>query len=367
LTGLLIGISQITVLIFLSLFTGFAKSPYQFTPLIITLNLTYFVPALLAFELSRTYFIISCTKKKVILGIGLIGLFYTFIRFPSASLLTIGTPLEALKFLASDFLPTLAQSIVATLLALLGGPVASIAYLGSLDAVQWLSPILPNPGWSAQALIGTLVPTVGLVAIIQTANPFVLVRKGIMGKSEARRRMHPKKSFPLAWIGISLVSIILLWSSAGLLGFTPSVVASGSMRPAFDVGDIAITVQTSASEIRQGDVLRYLRNSEFIVHRVVEVHNVNGAIFFITKGDANNVPDDPVRQDAVVGKVLYVIPKLGWVSIYLKIFFAETYEFLSTNLIVLFTSLAIIIPLCILPIHKHYNQPIRKLRRRFSR
>jgi signal peptidase len=368
LIGLLIGVSQVTVLVFLSFFTGFGKSPYQFTPTTIAVNMSYFLPILLAFEFSRACLIKSVAKKKVILGIGLIGLFYTLVRFPTTSFLTFGAPLETMKFISSDFLPTLAQSIVATVLALLGGPIASIVYLGSLDAMQWLSPILPNPGWAVEALIGTLVPTIGLVFMLQMSNRFSLIRSGVIGRTEARRTARKRnRSSSFSWMAITIIAVVLLWGSTGVFGFKPSVVASGSMRPAFDVGDLAITVQTAPETIRTGDVIQYLKNGEFIIHRVVEVYKSNGRIFFITKGDANNVFDDPVSQDLVSGKALFFIPKLGWISIFLRIAAGTVFDFFSRNLILAFPALAAGLVALIFPVYRYRSQPLRRFRRRIAR
>src|SRR5271157_3840796 len=364
-TAFLIGVSQIIVLVFVSFFAGFGKSPYQFTPSAIVLNTTYFMSMLLAFEFSRAYFIKSTSKRKVTMAIVLIGLFYTLMRLPTGSFLTLGAPSDTLKFLGSSVLPTLAQSIFATLLALFGGPIASIAYLGTLDAVQWLSPILPNPGWTTMALIGTLIPAIGLLTIVQTTSPFALIRNGILTKSEARHNASKtKKSFPLTWIVIVLVGVMLVWGSTGLLGFRPSVVASGSMTPSLNVGDLAITVPANLQTIKHGDIIQYLRNNEFIMHRVVGVESINGATFFITKGDANNVLDAPVSQDAVTGKVLYIIPKLGWVSIYLKTTAETSFNFLSKNLSIALTTIVLAIATLSFPVYRYENRPLRRLKRR---
>jgi len=365
LTASLIGISQIVVLVFVSFFAGFGKSPYQFTPSTIVLNIAYFLSMLLAFEFSRAYFIKSSSKRKVAVAIVLIGLFFTLMRFQTGSFLSVGAPADTLKFLGSSFLPTLAQSIFATLLALFGGPGASIAYLGTLDAVQWLSPILPNPGWTTEALIGTLIPAIGLLTIVQTTSPFALIRNGILTKSEARHNASKtKKSFPLTWIVIVLVGVMLVWGSTGLLGFRPSVVASGSMTPSLNVGDLAITVPANLQTIKHGDIIQYLRNNEFIMHRVVGVESINGATFFITKGDANNVLDAPVSQDAVTGKVLYIIPKLGWVSIYLKTTAETSFNFLSKNLSIALTTIVLAIATLSFPVYRYENRPLRRLKRR---
>jgi signal peptidase I len=76
--------------------------------------------------------------------------------------------------------------------------------------------------------------------------------------------------------------------------------------------------------------------SELIVHRIVTVDEVNGTLYFITKGDGNSPikwPDTPstseydpwvtdgvqgVRQDLVVGKVVMRIPWFGHLVLFMR-------------------------------------------------
>jgi len=52
-----------------------------------------------------------------------------------------------------------------------------------------------------------------------------------------------------------------------------------------------------------------------IIHRVVEVREEG----FVTKGDANRHPDpEVVHPDQIRGKVIFTIPKIGWIPLALK-------------------------------------------------
>jgi len=87
------------------------------------------------------------------------------------------------------------------------------------------------------------------------------------------------------------------------------------MRPTMDVGDIALVVKVPASKIKPGDVILYFSDGGMTLHRVMEIRGGR----FITKGDANKVIDfNPIHPSQVKGKLLLVIPKIGWISIYLK-------------------------------------------------
>jgi signal peptidase len=369
-TATLLAAFQIVTLIFVAFFTGFGKSPYTFTPIATTINIAYFSSALLGLELSRAYLIKSCPRKRIFTGIALIALFYTFISIPLTRFTTSDTAAETAKFLGSDLLPTFAQSILATYLALLGGPTASIAYLGTLQAFEWLSPILPNPTWTIKALITALIPIAGFLTINQTTSPFTLMRHGIISRSEATgRTRRTKKSSSASWIVIAIFAVILIWGSTGLLGFQPNIIASGSMRPTLDVGDIAITVQTHPETIKVGDIIQYWREGEPapIIHRVIEVYKSGGATHIVTKGDANNAPDDPITPTQPVGKLVLTIPKLGWISIALKTAITNILTFLTNNATLAYITLTTASATSIFGIHKYRNQPTRKLRRRLKR
>lgn len=106
------------------------------------------------------------------------------------------------------------------------------------------------------------------------------------------------------------------------------VVASGSMRPTLEVGDIIIVEGVDYESIHasptDGDVVVYRDprpfGSELIVHRAVD----KTPLGLITKGDANQRPDpwSPIPPNYVVGKWTGIkIPYwtgLGYLSLLLK-------------------------------------------------
>jgi len=343
LSSAIIGVIQVAILIFAGLFTSFGRSPYAHTPIAITIGVAYFTSALVGFELSRAYIMKYCPKRKIFTGMLLTSLFYTFTSFPLIKFLSLERLADVAKFLCSDFLPTFAQSLLATYLILLGGPTASIAYLGVLEAFEWLSPILPNPPWAIKALITTITPTFGFLLINETVSPIKLAQTGIVSKTEITGRIRRKaRSSTASWLTIMLLSVILIWGSTGLLGFQPSIIASGSMRPTMEVGDIAITVKTPPDKIRVGDIIQYWREGDVAptIHRVMEISHRGGMVYIVTKGDANNVPDDPITTTQPVGKVILIIPKVGWASIYLKQALKATWENITGNPTVGYTLLA---------------------------
>jgi len=369
LNAAMIAVFQIVISILVGVLTAFGRSPYASTPTGITINIAYFSSTLFGMELSRAYLMKTCPKRKIIVGLGLTALLYTLIATSITRLTSLGPPAEIAKLFGSEFLPTLAASLLATYLALLGGPTASIAYLGTLQAFEWLSPILPNPAWPIKALINTLTPTIGFITISQTIKPFKLMQLGILSREDVIRTPRTVKKSSLTWTAIAIIATILLWGSTGLLGFQPNIIASGSMRPTLEVGDIAITVQTSPNNIKVGDIIQYWRQGEPgpTIHRVVEVDRSGGTTYIMTKGDANNAPDDPISPNTTkhqtVDKLILTIPKLGWISVHIKSLIGAIWSFFSANTQLAYATLTITVFMTsIYMIHAYKSRSTRRLR-----
>lgn len=79
-----------------------------------------------------------------------------------------------------------------------------------------------------------------------------------------------------------------------------------------DVGD-AVTVVDG--NISVGDVIIYYYDNMMIIHRVVNITDINGVKYYTTKGDANpsSLPFEVmVHESMVVGKAGLRVPWLGW-------------------------------------------------------
>jgi len=93
-------------------------------------------------------------------------------------------------------------------------------------------------------------------------------------------------------------------------------VVSNSMTPKFERGDlIFIKGVDSISDIKIHDIIVYQDSSgREIVHRVVNIQDN----IITTKGDANPSGDPPFPFDRVRGKVLFWIPRIGYISLWIR-------------------------------------------------
>ena len=99
----------------------------------------------------------------------------------------------------------------------------------------------------------------------------------------------------------------------GIIGYHPVVVLSGSMVPALNVGDVAVTRAAVPSQLEVGDVITYRSGSGLTTHRIIEIEESPDGRLFHTQGDANATPDSEATPEAaVVAKLAYRIPRIGF-------------------------------------------------------
>ena len=111
------------------------------------------------------------------------------------------------------------------------------------------------------------------------------------------------------------VLLAVLLAGVRVVGLTPFAVLSGSMEPSYHVGSLIYVKKAAPENIRVGDPITFVLNEDLLVatHRVIEIDEANQ--HFYTKGDANNAPDAaPVHFNNLLGKPVFSIPKLGYVS-----------------------------------------------------
>lgn len=121
-----------------------------------------------------------------------------------------------------------------------------------------------------------------------------------------------------------LISGLMVFSA---LNFPPGLklytIQSGSMEPAVHLG--SLIVSKPINDYQEKDVITFTseKNSKnTITHRLHQITTVDGQTKYITKGDANNVPEsNPIEKEMILGKMIFSIPFLGF-----PVSFAKTKE-----------------------------------------
>ena len=89
-------------------------------------------------------------------------------------------------------------------------------------------------------------------------------------------------------------------------GIGSAVVLSGSMEPEISVGDLLIISRQDAYQVR--DIVVYQSGRIAVTHRIVSISGDE----VITRGDANNAEDEPISLERIKGKVVMIIPCVGY-------------------------------------------------------
>ncbi len=95
-------------------------------------------------------------------------------------------------------------------------------------------------------------------------------------------------------------------------GIGMATVQTGSMEPTLHKGDLLFV--KGKTELNVGDIVVYQSEGILVVHRIVDIEGN----LITTKGDANNVSDEPFNSEHIKGKVVFKIPSVGYAIDFLK-------------------------------------------------
>lgn len=302
----LLGAFGVALSVLAGLLLGFGSSPYGHQIATLLGNALFVTPQLMAIEMGRACVIISLGARRPALALSVTTLFFSLVSIPLVRLSTLAPGLGLLRFSGETLLPLISQNLLASFLALLGGPLPALVYRGVMLGFEWLSPFLPDLEWIASAFIGTMAPALGLL-ILHSRMPHAESDEVAVAGAPARS--------PAPWTLLAALAVTALFFNTGLLGVTPTLISGVSMHPTMKTGDVAISIRTAAARIQVGDIVRFRTGEADVLHRVVEIQGGSYEPVFITRGDSNNVNDPPLAASDVEGKVIMVIPQLGWVSI----------------------------------------------------
>src|SRR3989338_1144096 len=125
-------------------------------------------------------------------------------------------------------------------------------------------------------------------------------------------------------IMIVAIGVVVIWVGLQVAFGTQNpfyVVSSGSMIPVLEVYDVLVVQgHVPLADIQVGDIIVFNRpngHDRVIVHRVADILDDNPKTIR-TKGDANpsSIPgtDYPLTEEEYIGKVVYVVPQLGYIT-----------------------------------------------------
>lgn len=111
---------------------------------------------------------------------------------------------------------------------------------------------------------------------------------------------------------IALVLVISIIPITGNIKFL--VVKSGSMEPTIKTGSLVMV--KPVSQYKVGDIINFGawgKTKDPITHRIAEIKTNEGAVSYVTKGDANDSVDQrEISANEIHGKVIMNLPYFGY-------------------------------------------------------
>ena len=293
------------------LFIGFSKNVYNFDFISIVNNIVPVIILIFVSEILR-YIINSKIKDSyLLLGLSLIVFSMIDITF-TLNATNFGDFYTVLKVIGLFVLPSLGKNFLFTYLSVKVGFKPNMVYRYLMDIPKYILPIIPNFGAYVESIIYIAFPILVFVIIYNNLKKVDRkVNKIIKSKKSKRTIITYYIIIPLLIITVALTS--------GYFKYQAIVVATGSMSPNINKGDVVVVKKLNDNEIRNlkiGDILVFNRENKIVVHRIYKIYSSGDEIFFKTKGDNNNAPDSYLIEiHEILGVVKLKVRYIGYPTV----------------------------------------------------
>ena len=305
-------LSYIVAYILSGIFISFGKNPFATTVKGYLINMWITMSVIIAREYIRYKLINNVYDNDKVLVAILISVVYVIMdlqlnRFFTSEKISM---LMIIKLIAQVLLPSMAKNVLFSYLEMYSNWGPAVLYEFIINTYTWTMPILPNSPWIITVVIESMIPLI----------VFLYTRYTILRNELFKSREKLINSDPRNIIALVVVVVLATWFAVGIFPIVPIAIATGSMSPNINTGDVAIIRKCNPNDVIVGDVIQYQMEGYTVVHRIVEKTQSNGEVTFITKGDNNDSPDfDPVSQEQLIGKVIYKIKHIGYPAIWLHL------------------------------------------------
>ncbi|MBQ6323771.1 MAG: signal peptidase I [Bacilli bacterium] len=303
------------VIYIIGYFIGFTKNIYNTEIKTIFLNTFPVIINIIACEVLR--YVINTRAKNYKTLIVLSFIAFTLINNTIIiSGIVSSSAYEAMNLieqLGLFILPLVATNILVTYLSIKAGYKSSIIFRFFMELPLYILPIFPKFGNYIDSVLRITIPILVFLWLyhkIDKINPkkIVIIEK--------------KKLLNLFRINIILFCLIMIYFVSGLFRYQVFVIATGSMQPNINIGDIVIVDKTAERDFlhfNEGDVIAYKKENIVVCHRIIKVINSGKTTLYETKGDNNDSSDQLlVLSDQVVGIVKYKIKYIGYPTVLLN-------------------------------------------------
>ena len=213
-----------------------------------------------------------------------------------------------LKLVALSILPIISRNISYSYISKKMGYKPIIAFDLAFGLYPYLIRIVPNPSEYVVAIIQLVVPVIFAFNMLK----FFTKNEDKFIDSTSYKKKLKSSILP------SIIIITLVYFYSGYFKYHAIAIATGSMTPKINKGDVVIVDRKYKYEsLKIGDVIAFKKDNYIIVHRIVKKIKVNNSYAYYTKGDANSSIDDIlIEKNIYVGKCITRIRGIGYPTVW---------------------------------------------------
>lgn len=191
------------------------------------------------------------------------------------------------------------------------GIVPCLSYRLIMDLYIYFLPVIPKTNIFIQSVLLVVFPYI-----------LYLVIKKYTVKKKVEPMRNNKVVNRIVTVILSIMLLVLVMLVSREFNYSMIAVGSKSMTGSINKGDAVICEKYNSKEmkLKNGDIIVFRKNDTMIVHRIVEVLELdNGQSVFRTKGDANRNDDNwLVSEKEIFGKVNMKVLWIAWPSVLLN-------------------------------------------------
>ena len=245
------------------------------------------------------YLCYACCVVAEALSFGTIHYITTFNRF--------------MDFVGIVLFPAIVANLVYHYLSKRYGMYPNIVYRAITTLAVYFIPIKPDAPQAMMAFASLFIPIL-IYIFIDT-----------LYEKKHRYALEKKSKIAPVFTGVAVVvmtALVMLISNQFKYGTL--VIVTESMTGEINKGDAIIYEEYTDQPIEEGLVIVFEKNGSVVVHRVIDIDNIDGVTRYFTKGDANEDPDAGYITSAqIVGVVDLKLPYIGYPTILLRSLFSN--------------------------------------------
>lgn len=295
----------------LGLLLGYIKSPYKRDLLSIFKNIITMLIIIVSSEYLR-YMIIKKGQNRKIIHIIVVFLFILIDLSLNINVFDLSKLSELLELGTSILLPSFFKNLILTIFVYRYGVKQNIIYRLLLELYVFIVPFAPDLGIYLKSVFLMVYPI--LLSL--------LITYGF--EKEKKKDFRDKKYKGKIITAIIIIFTLLIISlNSNLFRFWMVVVASGSMEPTIEVGDMIIVdkdYKNHLDKLKIGDVLVFNVGKKIYTHRIISIKEEQGNYSINTKGDRKGQLEDSwtVTNKDVIGVVKGKIKYIGYPTVWLS-------------------------------------------------